>query len=102
MFMGQNFPKKDIQTRGQPSIVWLLQMTPADLKSARYALGLSARGMADALGYRSPSHIRRLERGDTPIPQTVAMLVTIWSDPRCPKWARPDQLNNKPLDHHPA
>lgn len=53
-------------------------MTPAELKSARQTLGLSARGLAQALGM-SPSSgrtVRRWERGDFPVPGPIAVALT--------------------------
>ena len=49
-------------------------MTPAALKSARRAMGLSARGMAEAVGV-NPRTVRRWERGDSRIPAAVSILV---------------------------
>ena len=52
-------------------------MTPAELKSARKALGLSARGLAEALnlGTHGGRTVRRWESGETPIsgPAQVAI-----------------------------
>lgn len=46
-------------------------MTPANLKSARHALGLSAEGMARALQVSSGRTVRRWEAGDRDIPGPV-------------------------------
>ena len=50
-------------------------MTPPALKSARRALGLSARGMAVAVGV-NPRTVRRWEAGDSRIPAAVSILVS--------------------------
>lgn len=58
-------------------------MTPADLKLARYRLGLSAEGLAamgEILGARvaqSGRTVRRWERGDRTIPGPVKLLVRL-------------------------
>ena len=61
-------------------------MTPAELKSIRHALGLSARGLADALSdsdhaaIKSPVDsrtVRRWEDGTQDIPHPVVVLVKI-------------------------
>lgn len=67
-------------------------MTPADLRDARRSLGLSAEGFARAVGAQSGRTVRRWESGDRDIPGSVEVLVRIWTDPRCPRWARPDAL----------
>jgi DNA-binding transcriptional regulator YiaG len=46
-------------------------MTPAQLKSARQALGLSAEGFARAVGVESGRTVRRWEAGDRDIPGPV-------------------------------
>lgn len=48
-------------------------MTPADLKSIRHALGLSAEGFARALDV-SGETIRQWERGARPVPGSVALI----------------------------
>lgn len=63
-------------------------MTPADLKATRHALGLSAEGFARAVGAKSGRNVRRWESGERDIPGPVKVLVRIWTDPRCPEWAR--------------
>jgi DNA-binding transcriptional regulator YiaG len=50
-------------------------MTPADLKEARKALGLSAEGFARLVGVQSGRTVRRWERGDRDIPGTVERLL---------------------------
>ena len=50
-------------------------MTPADIKSARAALGLSARGFARLLGVEIRT-VFRWESGGASIPGPVAVLVT--------------------------
>lgn len=52
-------------------------MTPTALRSARHALGLSARGLALALGMtpRSGRTVRRWEAGASPISGPVAAAV---------------------------
>ena len=50
-------------------------MTPADLKAARKALGLSAVGFARLVGVQSGRTVRRWERGDRDIPGTVERLL---------------------------
>jgi transcriptional regulator with XRE-family HTH domain len=47
-------------------------MTPADLKAARKALGLSAEGFARLVGVQSGRTVRRWERGDRDIPGTAS------------------------------
>ena len=49
-------------------------MTPADLKAARKALGLSQRGLAEAIGVSKPS-IARWEGGRRAIPLTIALAI---------------------------
>ena len=57
-------------------------MTPADLRSARHALGLSAEGFAQAFGVASGRTVRGWESGErngkpAPIPEPVAKLVDL-------------------------
>lgn len=59
-------------------------MTPAGLKAARRALGLSAEGFARAVGVESGRTVRRWEAGERDIPGPVLHLLRIWLDPRCP------------------
>jgi|HigsolmetaAR203D_1030402.scaffolds.fasta_scaffold15358_3 Predicted transcriptional regulator len=50
-------------------------MTPAELKAARHALGLSAEGFARWVNVQSGRTVRRWEAGDRDIPGPVAVLV---------------------------
>jgi DNA-binding transcriptional regulator YiaG len=50
-------------------------MTPAELKSARHALGLSAEGFARWVGVESGRTVRRWESGERDIPGPVQVLV---------------------------
>lgn len=54
-------------------------MTPADLKSARHALGLSVNEMADALRLGANGHtaIREMERGKREISGPVSVAVEL-------------------------
>lgn len=49
-------------------------MTPADLKAARHALGLSAEGFAKLMGVESGRTVRRWEAGERDIPGPVQIL----------------------------
>lgn len=54
-------------------------MTGTEFRMIRDKFGLSASAMGRALGYSGPKanvavHIRRLERGDRPVPSAVARL----------------------------
>lgn len=51
-------------------------MTPADLKAARHALGLSAEGFASWVNVQGGRTVRRWEAGDRDIPGPVRVLVT--------------------------
>jgi DNA-binding transcriptional regulator YiaG len=51
-------------------------MTPADFKSARHALGLSAEGFAKLVRVQSGRTVRRWESGDSDIPGPVTVLLT--------------------------
>ena len=58
-------------------------VTGAELKAIRQAFGLSAAAMGRALGYSGPRaniavHIRRLERGDRPIPAPIGRLAIMF------------------------
>lgn len=64
-------------------------MTPAELKSARAALGLSAAGFARAVGVESGRTVRRWESGERDIPGPVLALLAIWLDPQCPARLKP-------------
>lgn len=62
------------------------------LKSCRLALGLSQRQFAAALGLKGASSwqtISEWERGGKPVSGPAERLVAIWTDPRCPRWAKP-------------
>jgi DNA-binding transcriptional regulator YiaG len=50
-------------------------MTPKEFKSARHALGLSAQGLANALGVKSGRTIRRWEAGQNDIPIMAIQLI---------------------------
>lgn len=50
-------------------------MTPAELKSARHALGLSAEGFAKWVRVESGRTVRRWESGERDIPGPVQVLV---------------------------
>ena len=52
-------------------------MTPAEFRSIRKKLGLSARKMAELLGLKSGRTIRRYEAGDIPISGPVEKLIRI-------------------------
>lgn len=57
-------------------------MTPADIKSARHALGLSTEGFARLLRVQSGRTVRRWEAGDSDIPGPVEVLTeAIMSSP---------------------
>lgn len=49
-------------------------MTPAELRSVRQALGLSAEGFAHLVRFHSGRSVRRWERGDVPIPGAVEVI----------------------------
>lgn len=51
-------------------------MTPAELKSIRHSLGLSAEGLARLVGVESGRTVRRWEAGDRDIPGPVRVLLT--------------------------
>ena len=50
-------------------------MAPAEFKAARHALGLSAQGMADALGIADGRTIRHWESGAREVTAPVALLM---------------------------
>lgn len=52
-------------------------MTPAELKSARHALGLSAEGFARLVGVESGRAVRRWESGERSIPGPIAVLTNL-------------------------
>jgi DNA-binding transcriptional regulator YiaG len=64
----------------------------ADVKACRMALGMSQRQFARALGLKGESSwqtVSEWERGEKEPSGPVLRLVAIWTDPRCPKWAKP-------------
>lgn len=52
-------------------------VTPADLKAARHALGLSAEGMARLVRVQSGRTVRRWEAGERDIPGPVQVLIEV-------------------------
>lgn len=58
-------------------------MTPAELKSARQALGLSAEGFARMVRVESGRTVRRWESGERDIPGPVIVIVELAKD--CPQ-----------------
>lgn len=65
-------------------------MTPADIvRATRAALGLSAEGFAREVRVESGRTVRRWEAGDRDVPGSVLRLCEIWTDRRCPRWAKP-------------
>jgi transcriptional regulator with XRE-family HTH domain len=50
-------------------------MTPAELKAARHALGLSAEGFARLINVQSGRTVRKWEAGDRDIPGPVIVIV---------------------------
>ena len=59
-------------------------LTPAEFKSIRNALGLSAQAMARGLGVSDGRTVRRWEAGDRDIPGTLdALLPDILNCPHC-------------------
>ena len=50
-------------------------MTPAELKAARQALGLSAEGLAALLQVQSGRTVRRWEAGEREVPGPVAVIL---------------------------
>lgn len=69
-------------------------MTPAELKAARHALGLSAEGFAHAVRVESGRTVRRWEAGERDIPGPVTALVEIWLDARCPARLKPKPISS--------
>jgi transcriptional regulator with XRE-family HTH domain len=53
-------------------------MTPAELKAARHALGLSAEGFARLVRVQSGRTVRRWEAGDAPIPGAVDVILIMY------------------------
>lgn len=64
-------------------------MSPEEFKEAKRKLGLSAQGMATALGVADGRTVRRWESGERDVPGPAIVLLRIWLDPRCPEWAKP-------------
>ena len=52
-------------------------MTPAEFKSIRHALGLSAQGLARTLGVSGGRTVRRWEAGDRDIPGPAIKLMRL-------------------------
>ena len=52
-------------------------MTPAELKTARHSLGLSAEGFARLVRVASGRTVRRWEAGDAPIPGAVKVILDL-------------------------
>ena len=52
-------------------------VTPAELKSARHALGLSAEGLARVVGVESGRTVRRWEAGERDIPGPVIVVMRL-------------------------
>lgn len=52
-------------------------MTGDELKSARRGLGYSARRFAEVFGASDGRIVRRWERGDYPVPRTLALLLRL-------------------------
>lgn len=50
-------------------------MTPAELKSARHALGLSAEGFARAVRVQSGRTVRKWEAGQRDIPGPITVIL---------------------------
>ncbi len=57
-------------------------MTPAELKSTRRALGLTAQGFAVLVRYKTGRTVRRWERVDSPIPGPVVAMLDMMRDER--------------------
>jgi len=49
-------------------------MTPEHFKRARQGFSLTQTDLAETLGLRA-RQVKRYERGDTPIPKTVALII---------------------------
>jgi len=64
-------------------------VTPTEFKEARRKLGLTAQGLATAVQVADGRTVRRWEAGDRDIPGPVIVLLDLWTDPRCPDWAKP-------------
>ena len=61
-------------------------MTPAELKYARHAFGLSAEGFAKLVRVESGRTVRRWEAGDRDIPGPVTALVELLIACRAARW----------------
>lgn len=55
-------------------------MTPAEFRAARKSLGWTQEQAAAALGYGRPERISEIERGISPVTNTVAMLMRAYLD----------------------
>ena len=71
-------------------------MTPAQFKRIRRALGLSLRGVADALGISDIRAIRRWEDGSKPVSGPAAIALRYFM-----KFGTPDQVDLPPEDEQP-
>lgn len=71
-------------------------MTPADLRSARRALGLTQAQLGEAVGVEG-RQVRSWEAGRWPVPLAVELLIRIWTNPKCPAWAMPPSDIRSPL-----
>jgi len=63
-------------------------MTGAELADIRRSLGLSTNQMGRALGYHGPNMhvtVRRYERGERPVPPTIARLAEMFKMHGVPK-----------------
>lgn len=58
------------------------KMTPAELKAARHALGLSAEGFATLVNVQGGRTVRKWEAGDRDIPGPVTVLTTALMESR--------------------
>jgi transcriptional regulator with XRE-family HTH domain len=57
-----------------------MSMTPADIKEARYSLGLTQAQLAPLLGYALKDRISELERGTRNAGPAVALLLRAYID----------------------
>jgi len=55
-------------------------MKPTEFRTIRTRLGLSAQGMAGALGIKSGRAIRYYEKGDRPISGPIGKLMVIYNE----------------------
>lgn len=68
-------------------------MTGAQVRAARTKLGLSQAGLARALDLRGAAAwqtVSEWENGKRDVPGPAARLLKIWTDRRCPDWAKPE------------